>query len=81
MNPNVTVLPANDADFTPVVIPEQSSPVSVKSPSEEPPFKLVCTQCECEFESDNGFDSICEVCNHDNYEKERDVSEYIFDNR
>lgn len=48
---------------------------------QEPPFKLVCTQCECEFESDNGFDRICEVCNHDNYEKERDVAEYIFDNR
>lgn len=44
------------------------------------PFLLKCSQCECEFESDNGFDRICEPCNAENYDRERDTADFIFNN-
>lgn len=55
-------------------------PVTAEPNLDSSPYQLVCTQCQCEFESDNGFDRICDPCNHDNYEQERGVGEYIFDN-
>lgn len=60
--------------------PECPSAVTTEPDLDSGPYQLVCTQCQCEFESDNGFDRICDPCNHDNYEQERGVGEYIFDN-